>query len=111
MALGKLFEMLVYAELSSQIDATDKVFELCHYRDKDDHEIDFIIEHEDGGFIGIEVKASAWAVIQDFNHMKWFKNKFAKNRPFNGVLLYAGKVSGRFDEDMWVVPIEKMWNN
>ena len=111
LALGKLFEMLVYAELSSQIDATDKVFELYHYRDKDEHEIDFIIEHEDGGFIGIEVKASTRAVIQDFNHMKWFKNKFAKNRPFTGILLYAGKVSGRFDEDMWVVPIEKMWNN
>ena len=111
LALGKLFEMLVYNELSSQIDATDDVFEIFHYRDGDQREIDFIIEHEDGGLIGIEVKASTRAVIQDFNHLKWFKQKFAKNRPFVGILLYAGKVTGRFDEDMWVVPLEKMWNN
>ena len=111
LALGKLFEMLVYSELSSQIDASDHVFEMFHYRDGDQREIDFVIEHEDGGLIGIEVKASTRAVIQDFRHLKWFKQKFAKDRPFVGILLYAGKVTGRYDNDMWIVPIEKMWNN
>lgn len=111
LALGKLFEMLVYSELSSQIDVTDHEFELFHYRDGDDREIDFIVEHEDGGIIGIEVKASTRAAMQDFKHLKWFKNKFAKKRPFVGILLYAGNVTGRYDEDMWIVPIEKMWNN
>lgn len=111
LALGKLFEMLVYSELSSQVDASDHVFEMFHYRDGDQREIDFVIEHEDGGLIGIEVKASTRAVIQDFRHLKWFKQKFAKDRPFVGILLYAGKVTGRYDNDMWIVPIEKMWNN
>ena len=82
-----------------------------YYRDGDQREIEFIIEHEEGGLIGIEVKASTRAMIQDFNHLKWFKLKFATNRPFVGILLYAGKITGRFDEDMWVVPLEKMWNN
>ena len=111
LALGKLFEMFVYSELNSLIDVTDHEFEIFHYRDGDDREIDFIIEHEDGGIIGIEVKASTRAVIQDFKHLRWFKNKFAKNRPFVGILLYAGDVTGRLDNDMWIVPIEKMWNN
>lgn len=100
LALEKLIEMLVYNELSSQIDATDNIFEIFHYRGGDQREIEFIIEHEEGGLIGIEVKASTRAVIQDFNHLKWFKQKFAKNRPFVGILLYAGKITGRFDEDM-----------
>ena len=111
LALGKLFEMLVYSELRSQIEATDNVFELFHYRDREGREVDFIIEHEDGGLIGIEVKASTRAVKSDFKHLQWFKTNIAKKRPFVGILLYAGDKTGRFDEDMWSMPIEKLWAN
>lgn len=111
LVLGKLFEMLVYSELSSQIEATDNVFELFHYRDREGREVDFVLEHEDGGLIGIEVKASTRAVKSDFKHLQWFKTNVAKERPFVGILLYAGDMTGQYDKDMWGVPIEKLWTN
>ena len=111
LVLGKLFEMLVYSELSSQIEATDNIFELFHYRDREGRDVDFVLEHEDGGLIGIAVKASTRAVKSDFKHLQWFKTNVAKERPFVGILLYAGDMTGQYDKDMWGVPIEKLWTN
>jgi predicted AAA+ superfamily ATPase len=87
---GKLIETFVYTQLASLVDVSDGEFELYHFRDREKHEIDFIIEDEQGACLGIEVKASATVKAESFKHLKWFKNTMSKVPNFVGIVLYIG---------------------
>ena len=56
---GKLIETFAFNELAAQIDASNDLYALWHYRDRQNREIDFLIEREDGAMIGIEVKSGS----------------------------------------------------
>jgi hypothetical protein len=43
---------------------------LYHYRDKDQDEVDSIVEGEGGGVVGIEVKAAATVTADDFKGLR-----------------------------------------
>src|SRR6267154_6632151 len=45
-------------------------YTLHHYRDKDQDEVDIIVEDEHGALVGIEVKASATVHASDFKGMR-----------------------------------------
>ena len=107
--IGKLFETFVFAELSSQIDPSDGMYRLFHYRDREKREIDFLIEREDGALLGVEVKASTTAERGDFKHLKWFRDNIAGDRPFFGIVLYAGTFSGSMGERLATVPYGALW--
>ncbi len=106
---GKLIETFVCNELAAQVDTGDGEYALYHYRDREQREIDFIIERDDGAILGIEVKAAISASKKDFRHLAWFRDSIAKGRPFVGVLLYAGEHTGQFGDGLWAVPIGGLW--
>lgn len=56
---GQLLESYVYAELRKQITWSEGEYGLFYYRDKDQYEVDFVVEDASGEIIGIEVKAAA----------------------------------------------------
>lgn len=107
--LGKLFETFIFNELSVQIDVSDHLYTLYHYRDREKREIDFLVEREDGALLGIEVKSSSTAQKKDFKHLEWFRDNLAKDRPFIGIVLYTGEFSGSMGGDMWAVPMSQLW--
>ncbi len=107
---GKLIESFVFNELVTLIDIGDGEYELYHYRDREQREIDFIVERNDGTILGIEVKASATAAKDDFKHLKWFKDNIAKDTPFIGIILYTGETALSFGGSLWAVPFGAMWN-
>jgi predicted AAA+ superfamily ATPase len=106
---GKILETLVFNELSAQIDL-DYGYTLYHYRDRENREIDFIIENDRGELLGIEVKAGSAVSTNDYKHMVWFKNNIAKDNPFHGIVLYTGAHSLALGKDMYAVPIAALWN-
>lgn len=106
---GKLIETLIFNELAAQIDAHHGEYELLHYRDREQREIDFIIEREDHALLGIEVKAGSAISAADFKHLKWFKDTLAKNRPFIGIVLYSGEHAGSMGDGLWAVPFGSLW--
>ena len=107
---GKLIETFVFNELAAQIDACDTEYKLFHYRDREQREIDFLIECEDRALLGIEVKAGSSINSSDFKHLRWFKENIARNRPFTGIVLYSGKSAGSMGENMWAVPFSALWS-
>lgn len=108
---GKLIETFVFNEIAAQIDASDGEYELFHYRDREQREIDLLIEREDHALLGIEVKAGSAIGPSDFKHLKWFKENIAKKRPFVGVVLYAGELAGSMGKNLWAVPFTYLFSN
>lgn len=106
---GKLIETLAFNEIMAQIDAGDGRYELFHYRDREKREIDFLIEREDDGLLGIEIKAGSAVTKRDFTHLRWFQKNLAKKRLFIGIILYTGEHPASFGDNLWAVPIGLLW--
>jgi predicted AAA+ superfamily ATPase len=106
---GKLFETFIFHELSAQVDASEGLYSLFHYRDREKREIDFLLEREGGGLIGIEVKAGTTISESAFKHLAWFKAHLALEQSFTGIVLYTGKTTIPFGEGLWAVPISILW--
>jgi predicted AAA+ superfamily ATPase len=106
---GKIVETLVFNEISAQIDLNSEC-KIYHYRDRDKREIDFIIEKLQKEIIGVEVKAGSNVSPDDCRHLVWFKNTYAKNRPFIGIVLYTGENTLSLGQDIYAVPIATLWS-
>lgn len=106
---GKLIETFVYHQLASIIDAQDVDYDIYHYRDSAKHEIDFLVENQNGELLGVEVKAGSAVKKSYFKHLEWFKKNLAKDRDFKGIVFYSGKEVLSFGENMWAVPINSLW--
>jgi len=107
---GKLIETFAFNEIMTQVDAGDGRYELFHYRDREQREIDFLIEREDSALLGIEIKAGSAIEKNDFNHMKWFQDNLAKSQTFVGIILYTGEFPASFSNNLWAVPFGLLWS-
>lgn len=102
---GKFIESWVYQQLAA-IAGIEGCYEITHYKDKKQREIDFMVEREDGALLGIEVKAGSVSP-SDFKHLKWFSKNFAPKH-FTGLVLYSGKETLRFGEGFFAVPLSAL---
>lgn len=107
---GKLAETFVFTELMAHIGARDD-YRLFHYRDWEQRELDFLVERRsDGALLGLEVKASQSATRSHFKHLEWFRNNLAKDRPFQGCVLYTGNSALSFGDRLRAVPMSIFWS-
>lgn len=104
--LGNLIETFVYNQISAQVDLENDV-NLYHYRDYDNHEIDLILESHNE-IIGIEVKSSARFDEEHFKNLRWFAKNYT-NKPFFSVVIYTGDLTISFKDNMYLVPINNLW--
>ena len=64
--LGQILESFVFQELRRQASWYDAHLEFFHYRDKDQVEVDIVIEQGALALAGVEVKASGTVTAADF---------------------------------------------
>jgi predicted AAA+ superfamily ATPase len=69
-AFGPLLETFVFSEILRQSEWFSETAGLYHLRDKDQNEVDVVVEDLTGGVVGIEVKASATVRTEDFRGLK-----------------------------------------
>lgn len=106
---GALLESYVFAEITRQSAWMDEPCALAHYRDKDQAEVDIVVEDPSGRVIGIEVKASATVSSGDFRGMRRLAD--AAERDFQlGVVLYDGESVVPFGDRLFAAPISSMWS-
>ncbi len=109
MRFGGLMESWVLNELTRALPHLGKRFRLYHWRNHDRREIDIIAEGGDR-VIGIEVKASTTAKVDDFKHLKWFaKDGPGRNRRFTGIVLYLGERAVAFGDNCFLLPVSSLW--
>ncbi len=105
--LGQLLETFVYQELRRQATWHVGPVEFFHYRDKDQVEVDIVMEF--GRLVaGVEVKAGATVRSTDFRGLRRLKDA-AGTRFVAGVVLYDGEATVPFGESMYAVPLRLLW--
>lgn len=106
---GALLETFVFSEVLRQTAWCDESYTLHHYRDKDQDEVDIIVEDERGAMAGIEVKASATVYASDFKGIRKLKNISGDNLKL-GVVLYDGTKTVPFGDRLFAAPISCLWS-
>lgn len=106
--LGQVLETFVYQELRRQASWSDDPIAFHHFRDRDDFEVDIVLERGGRALAGVEVKASATVRPSDFRGLKKLA-ELAGRRFAAGVVLYDGELSASFGDRMFAVPIRSLW--
>lgn len=105
---GRMLETFVYQELRRQSGWQEKPVTFSHFRDKDQVEVDFVLES--GGCIaGVEVKASATVTSDDFKGLRKLQNAVSRSTFTTGVVLYDGKAAVSFGPNLYAVPVSSLW--
>jgi len=106
--LGSLLETFVFSELVKSTAWTKERVSIFHYRDKDQVEVDFVLENARGQVVGIEVKAAASITRRDFAGLE--RLAAAAGSTFvQGILLYDGDQTLSFGERLRAAPFPTLW--
>lgn len=106
--LGQLLETFVFQELRRQASWHDESLAFYHYRDKDQVEVDIVIEMGVRALAGVEVKAAATVTAADFRGLRKLRDVVGK-RFACGVVLYDGETCAGFGDGMYAVPLRLLW--
>lgn len=95
-------------ELARQRDWADSPPALFHYRDKQQREVDVVLELGSGEVAGVDVKTAAGVQPRDFAGLRHLRDKLG-TRFKAGVVLYTGKQTLSFGERLHAVPLCGLW--
>jgi len=106
---GHILESFVVQQLMTQASWMDEALRFYHYRDKDQVEVDLVIEN--GADVwGVEIKRAAKVSLSDAKGLQRLKTQSGKNF-VGGVLLYNGKAVFPLDDlkQCYAVPLSYLW--
>lgn len=104
--LGQLLETFVFQELRRQASGQSEPIAFYHFRHRDDHEVDIVLE-QGTALAGVEVKASGTVRMEDFRGLKKLQ-EIAGDRFACGVVLYDGEVSLPFGPRLFALPMQAL---
>lgn len=107
--LGQLLETFVFQELRRQASAHTEAIAFYHFRNRDDHEVDIVLE-QGAVLAGVEVKASGTVRPEDFRGLRKLQ-EIAGERFACGVVLYDGETSLRFGPRLFALPMRTLWSD
>ncbi|WP_292531763.1 ATP-binding protein [Methylocystis sp.] len=105
---GALLESFVFSEVLKLMTASDMRLTPYHFRDQQMHEVDVVLERDDGMIAGVEVKASATVKSSDFAGMRTLAEA-CKERFAFGVVLYDSAGFVPFGDRLAAAPLSSLW--
>jgi len=106
---GALLETFVFSEVLKLASWTGQRLSFSHYRDKDQNEVDIVIEDEVRRTIGLEVKAGATVTAADFRGLRRLAEAAGKRFAL-GLVLYDGDTLVPFGPSLFAAPISSLWS-
>jgi uncharacterized protein len=101
---GATLETWVHGELRKALSLQTDPWFLSYYRDKDQVEVDFMLESPERQVIGIEVKAAASVSAADFKGLRKLQ-QLTGDDFLSGLVLYDGPQAIPFGDRLWAVPL------
>jgi len=106
---GALLESFVFSEVLKLMTASDLRLTPHHFRDQQLHEVDIVLERDDGMIVGIEVKASATVKSGDFAGLRTLAAT-CKERFAYGIVLYDSTDLVPFGDKLAAAPLSSLWS-
>jgi predicted AAA+ superfamily ATPase len=107
--VGPILETFVYGKLAKLMSWSESGFQLFHFRDRERHEVDFVIEIPEGGIIGLEVKAAATVTAGDFSGLRHLADAVGR-RFVAGVVRHDHGTIAPFGDRLFAAPIAALWH-
>jgi predicted AAA+ superfamily ATPase len=104
---GAVLESFVFAELLKLSGWLNERLNFSHYRDKDQVEVDMVIEDREGRMVGVEVKAAATVNARDFRGLRRLAEA-AGDKFAIGLVLYDHDRAVPFGDRLWAVPLSSL---
>ena len=105
---GALVESFAFSEVMKLMTASDLRLTPYHFRDQQMHEVDIVLERDDGMIVGLEIKASATVKSGDFSGLRTLaetcETKFAY-----GAVLYDSTDLVPFGDKLAAAPLSSLW--
>jgi predicted AAA+ superfamily ATPase len=105
---GHLLESFAVAELLKQASWNGNVADFGHFRTRDGEEVDLVLENDEGGIIGIEIKAGKSVKSDGLDGLRQLK-KITGSSFVGGIALYTGARSYTYEPQIHVVPLDRVW--
>ncbi|MDY7085601.1 MAG: ATP-binding protein [Actinomycetota bacterium] len=106
---GHLVETFAVGEILRQVSWSDAPVTVGHFRTSDGHEVDLVLERDDGMVFAFEIKAGTRVEQPDLAGIKALRARLGK-RLATAVVLYTGALSYRFDDGTLVLPLDSLWS-
>jgi len=106
---GRILETFVHGEILKQTTWADGEYRLMYFRDKDQNEVDFVLESSAGALVGLEIKAAASVNRSDLAGLQRFR-QVAGKAFHRGLILYDGEETLPLGDGLWAAPLETLWN-
>jgi uncharacterized protein len=105
---GRLLEGFVAMELRKQLTWSENDATLSHFRDRDGHEVDLVLEHADGRVVGVEVKATRSVSSRDTSGLRFLAERLG-DRFHAGFVLSCMPEPIPLGQKLTALPIETLW--
>ena len=105
---GHLLETFVVGELMKDASWIDGITSLGHWRTYEGHEVDLVVERDDGAVIGFEVKAATRVAGNDFRGLRKLRGTVGEAF-VAGVVLYTGARGYNYEDRLHALPIDRLW--
>jgi predicted AAA+ superfamily ATPase len=105
---GHLLETFVVGELLKQVSWSDNATAVGHWRTHDGQEVDLIVERDDGAVIGFEVKAARKVDRKTVGGLTTLRQSLG-DQFRAGYVLTTGDASYRYDDRIYVMPVDRLW--
>ncbi len=109
-SFGHLLETFVVGEIRKAISWLDESFEIGYRRTRGGVEVDLVVERFNTGTVmGIEVKSAARISKADTKGLIFLRQELG-SRFHAGIVFYMGDMPYQLAEDIYAVPIDKLWH-
>ena len=106
---GHVMETFVVNEILKQVGWSDQSCYAGHYRTSEGHEVDLVLELEDGDVVAVEVKAGGTYREEDLRGLRQLRSRLGP-RFRAGALIYTGNRSAVVDDRLALVELNQLWS-
>ncbi len=106
--VGPILETFVLGELTRQLTFASNPIRLYHYRDRDQYEVDAVLEAASGEIVACEIKAAETVRSEDFRGIARLARQLG-DQLVAGIVLYAGQSPLSFGDRLRAWPIPPLW--
>jgi predicted AAA+ superfamily ATPase len=105
---GPVLETFVVGELRKQQSWSQVDFELLHFRDRKQREVDVVLEATDGRIVAVEIKAAVDVDDHDVRHLGYLREILA-DRFVHGIVLHLGHRPMPLGDRLTALPLSSLW--